>query len=137
MVNVPNIERVIASIKGLLPETAHVGFNMGTYASPVDGRLADHSGRNCKWVGCMGGHAYMIDTGASVFKTRSDDADEIEEIAAGYLGLDEDQARALFFDLPAYLRLEHIPQQVAIAVLERLARTGRVSWEEETYAAAA
>lgn len=136
MVNVPNIERVVASIKGLLPETAHIGFNMGSYASPVDDRLADHSGRNCKWVACIGGHAYMIDTGASVFQTRSEDTEEIEEIAAAYLGLSEEQARDLFFDLPAHWTLDHIPLQVAIGVLERLAATGRVIWEE-CYAQAA
>jgi hypothetical protein len=130
MVNVPNVERVIASIKGELPETRDLGFNMGAYVYPSCAALPDHSGRALKWVACVGGHAYIIVTGCPFQQAKSEDPDEVEEIAQEYLGLTDAQANALFFDLPAGLALAWIPLDHVVQVLERLIATGEVQWFE-------
>ena len=138
MVNVPNIERVIASIKGELPETRELGFNMGAYVYPSGEALPDHSGRNLPWVACVGGHAYILEIGCSFQQAKDEDPDEIEEIAQLYLGLSHEQADALFFDLPVGLTLAWIPLDHVVEVLERLIRTGEVLWfEGETHVAEA
>ncbi|MBY3231821.1 hypothetical protein [Rhizobium laguerreae] len=130
MVNVPNIERVIASIKGELPETRDLGFNMAAYVYQAGRNLPDHSGRNLPWVACVGGHAYILDVGCTFEQAKHEDPNEIEEIAQQYLGLSDEQANALFFDLPIGLTLEWIPVSHVIEVLERLVRAGEVLWFE-------
>jgi hypothetical protein len=130
MVNVPSIERVIASIRGELPETRHLGFNMGAYVYPSSEALPDHSGRNLPWVACVGGHAYILETGCPFEQAYEEDPDEIEEIAKLYLGLSDEQADALFFDLPVGLTLSWIPLDHVVEVLQRLAQTNEVLWFE-------
>jgi hypothetical protein len=138
MVNVPNAKRVIASIKGLLPETQNLGFNMGGYVYPTSEALPDHSGHNLEWVACVCGHAYILETGCSFQQAKDEEPDEIEEIAQLYLGLSHEQANALFFDLPDHLTLAWIPLDHVVAVLERLIATGEVNWIlEEAHAEAA
>ncbi|SOC90047.1 hypothetical protein SAMN05216358_0066 [Rhizobium sp. AN5] len=137
MVNVPNIERVIASIKGELPETQTLGFNMNSYVDPVSLANPDLSGRDCEWTGCIAGHAYLLEIGCPFTQAESEDTEEIEEIAQHYLGLSREQADNLFFDLPAHLKLARLPASVAIETLERLAATGKVDWLGEKYVDAA
>ncbi|MBD9511581.1 hypothetical protein IB265_33025 [Ensifer sp. ENS10] len=137
MMNVPAIQRVIASIKGELPETQDLGFNMGVYVYPTELGLPDHSGRNLPWVACVGGHAYVLETGCPFEQATQEDPDEIEHVAQLYLGLSDEQADALFFDLPVGLSLEWIPVDHMIEVLERLIQTGDVLWfEGESHIAA-
>lgn len=128
MINVQNIKRVIASIKGEIAETAHIGFNMGTFAAEACGESLDHSGRGCDWVADIAGHAYVLDTGAPIHQTEGDCFDNIEEIAAGYLGLSEEQAQKMFYDLPGHLDLEKIPMDFAIQMLKVLIVTKEVVW---------
>jgi hypothetical protein len=130
MVSVPNIERVIASIKGELPETQHLGFNMGGYVSRTSFNLPDHSGRNCAWVGCIAGHAYTLSTGELPDTVANTLPDPIDKIAGEFLQIDENQARELFFDLPSFITLAFVPQSVALEVLERLKEAGTIEWEK-------
>lgn len=131
MVNVPNIERVIASIKGQIPETSDLGFNMAVYVYPTERtHLPDHSGRDNAWIACVGGHAYILDVGCSYEQAKDEDPSEIEEIAQHYLGLSDEQADALFFDLPVGMNLAYVPASHVIEVLERLIVTGQVLWFE-------
>ena len=137
MVNVPAVRRVIASIKGELPETQNLGFNMGAYIYRSGEALPDHSGRNLEWVGCVCGHAYILEIGCPYEQAKDEDPDEIEGIAQGYLGLTLEQANSLFFDLPEHLRLAFVPLDYVVRTLERLIETGEVNWiEEEPHALA-
>lgn len=131
MVNVPNIDRVIASIKGEVPETASLGFNMHSYVYPTCGVLVDRSGRDCAWVGCIAGHAFMLSSGFDLEEAMGEDCDYVEEVAMDFLGLDPGNAPTLFYDLPAGIALSEITQETAISVLERLKETGQVRWPEE------
>ncbi len=131
MVNVPAVRRVIASLKGEVPETQNLGFNMGVYINTSVVSQPDHSGRNCDWIACICGHAYILSIDCPFEQARQEDANEIEEIAQLYMGLSDDQADELFFDLPAGLSLDWIPVDHAIGVLERLCNTGRIEWFEE------
>lgn len=138
MVNVPAVRRVIASLKGELPETQNLGFNMGVYINTPIATQPDHSGRNCDWIACVSGHAYILEIGCPYQQARDEDPDEIEEIAQLYMGLSYEQANDLFFDLPVSLTLDWIPLDYVIGVLERLIVTGEVRWfEEEAYVQAA
>lgn len=137
MVNVPAVQRVIASLKGELPETQNLGFNMASYIYPTDENLPDHSGRDLEWVGCVCGHAYILEIGCPFQQAADEEPDEIEEIAQFYLGLSDEQADALFFDLPTHIDLAFVPLDYVVRTLERLIETGEVNWIEEPDAVAA
>lgn len=138
MVNVPAVRRVIASIRGELPETQNLGFNMASYIYRSDEDMPDHSGRDLEWVGCICGHTYILEIGCSFQQAMDEEPEEIEEIAQLSLGLTREQADALFFDLPDHLRLAFIPTDYVVRTLERLIETGEVCWiEEEPYVVAA
>lgn len=138
MVNVPAVRRVIASIKGELPETQNLGFNMASYIYRSDENLPDHSGRGLEWIGCVCGHAYILEIGCSFEQAMDEDPNELEDIAQGFLGLSDEQADALFFDLPAHLSLAFVPLDYVVSTLERLIATGRVDWiDDEAEAQAA
>jgi hypothetical protein len=128
MVNVPAVRRVIASIRGELPETRNLGFNMASYIYDASELLPDHSGRNREWVGCVCGHTYILETGSPFEQAKNADPDEIEAVARNCLGLTTDQASELFFDLPAHINLTYAPAEFVIDTLERLAATGEVNW---------
>lgn len=130
MVNVPNIERVIASIRGEVVETEDLGFNMGGYVYPTGAAVTDHSARNCNWVADIAGHAFILSSGFDYREAQGEHPDDIEAEAAEYLGISPTSAPGLFYDLPAHIDLANLPASVAIRALEQVKATGKVSWED-------
>lgn len=128
MVDRNTIDQVIASIKGLNPSTAHVGFNMSTYGAPSTHNLVDHSGRDCKFIADIAGHALLAHTDLTIDQIICADSSELEILAAALLGLNTQQANELFFDLPVYLDLDWIPAETAIGVLNHLKEHNEVDW---------
>jgi hypothetical protein len=108
-----------------------VGFNMGTFVGRTSSHpsLSDHYGFNCRTVACIAGHAYLMATKATTTSAINASSEEIETVAAEFLGLDADQAALLFFDLPDHLTLSDVTVAQAIATLERLRDTGKITWQ--------
>lgn len=130
MVNVANARTLIASLKGEVEHTKHVGFNMNAYISHTEAcGLADMSGRGNYHIACLAGHAYLLMTYSDPDFAAETDPDAIECVAALYLALDYDgQQKDLFWDLPAGTELSDVTVDDAIATLERLIATGKVEW---------
>jgi len=133
--NPVHIARVIAAIQGETQEG--LGFNMGAYIGAAsEGIIGDALGRDCGTVACIAGHAYLLATGNTVEEGIQADSDDIDRIAADYLGIDMCQAATLFYDLPPDVTLCSVSAEDAIATLDRLARTGDVVWNIEELEAA-
>lgn len=98
-----------------------LGFNMADYISEEYDGYTDMTGHMCDTTACIAGWA-AAQTGDFC------NVRDVGTIAREYLGLDENQANALFFGHPINtLMLDVTPAQAA-AVLRRLARTGVVQW---------
>lgn len=131
MAHAAHIAQVVASIRGEAEITRQhdIGFNMGTFVGGMTPTLGDRAGRNCQTVACIAGHAFLLAMQFNVEAAKDADAGDIESVAVEYLGIDEDQAPALFYDLPDHItNLDDVPAAAAIDTLERLAETGRVEW---------
>lgn len=129
MANAGNIALVIRSIIGeIADENEHIGFSMGTYVSGTTEQVADMSGRGCGTVACIAGHAYLLARHFNVEKAMNEDPDDIENIAAEYLGIDAENAAYLFYDLPEGIDLNKVTSADAINTLNHLAKTGQVEW---------
>lgn len=130
MANVGNISLVIQAIRGEHEEAAQreIGFNMGSYVTEVNLDLMDQSHRGCDTIACIAGHAYLLATSNKAEVAMMEDPDEIEAVAAGFIGLSEDEAAHLFYDLPAGHELKDITAAQAIDTLSRLAETGKIEW---------
>lgn len=140
MVNVPNIERVIASLEGKLPETRSIGFNMGGYVAPTSSILSDQSGRGRTWVACIAGHAYLLATHNAPDIAMHVSPQKIEKVARAFLDIPDEIGTPLFFDLPEEVTLCTVSLKAALAVLNKLKKTGVVDWSiarSEAYAKAA
>ena len=130
MADAGNIALVVGSILGKTDRIAthDVGFNMGTFVADVGDTMPDRTGRDCRTVANIAGHAYLLAT-ASTFQTAKDaDPDEIERCAADFLGLDADEAAHLFYDLPRDVALDDVTVEKAIETLNHLAETGKDHW---------
>lgn len=126
-----NVSRLIEVLKGELSVFGEViGFNMGTYVGSRDQHadLIDHRHGVCRTVACLAGSAFLLATGAPSSRAVQTDPDEIERVAREFLGIDEDTASCLFYDLPDEVDLSMVTTEEAIACLEILKDTGRVDW---------
>lgn len=130
MANADNIALVIQSILGEISHTAEedIGFNMATYGGYADASLGDKMRRGCGSVACIAGHAYLLANPFGIRKMIDTDADEIEQVAANFLGIDGDDIPHLFYDLPGLQSLDSVTAEQAIDTLSRLAATGVVEW---------
>lgn len=130
MANADNIALVIQSIIGEAECSSgeDVGFNMGSYVAATDLDLEDKSNRGCGTIACIAGHAYLLATAHNSSQAMKADADEIETVAADYLGIDADEAAHLFYDLPLEHELKDVTADQAIDTLKRLSETGVVEW---------
>ncbi|PZR92294.1 MAG: hypothetical protein DI537_14000 [Stutzerimonas stutzeri] len=132
MATLRNVERLIRVLRDdhLAVDGEAIGFNMGTFVGHTSSHasLEDRFGFNCRTVACIAGHCYLMATSASISEAINADSDEIETVAADFLGIDTEQANLLFFDLPEHMSLEDVTPLQAIATLERLKETGKVIW---------
>lgn len=129
MANAGNIALVIRSIKGEIAEGAErVGFSMNTYCSDPEDLVVDMTGHSCGTVACVAGHAYLLAMQFNLARAKAADSDEIEDVAAAFLGIEGDAAAHLFYDLPVEIDLQKVTPEMAIETLTRLAETGRVEW---------
>lgn len=124
MANAENVALVIGAIKG---ET-EIGFNMASYVCSTSLDLEDKTDRGCNTIACIAGHAYLFATANNPEAAMDEDPDEIELVAGAWLGISEDEARHLFYDLPIGFELKDISAAAAIETLQRLAETGVVKW---------
>lgn len=133
MVNVHNVDRVIAAIRGEFRED--VGFNMNFWTDNIDNVEEDHSGRNCGTVACIGGWCNIIENTDKGWDAFGDD-DGLR--AADFLGLDYPTAHQLFYPVErsedgtswTIYDYEKITVEHAVEVLELLKETGKVCWDE-------
>lgn len=129
MVNKLNINLVIQSIRGdIMKGDKRVGFSMNTYCSDPEALVVDMTGHNCGTVACVAGHAYLLEMQNDITRAKAADCDEIEDVAATFLGIEGDDAAHLFYDLPVEIDLQQVAPEMAIETLTRLAETGRVEW---------
>lgn len=130
MANADNVALVIQSIMGEAEFKAHeeIGFNMGSYVAITDASLEDKSRRGCGTIACIAGHAYLLATSDDPEAAMEMDADELESVAADYLGLTQDEAAHLFYDLPMGHALSDITVDQAVDTLKRLSETGIIEW---------
>lgn len=124
MVCSTNISKVIASIEN----NSTVGFHMGIHVCKADKIISDKSGRAVKFVACIAGHAVLACSAQPADLLAATNYALIEKTARDYMGLTDDQARRLFFDLPDRIDLENVTPQMAVMVLKDLAVTGEVRW---------
>ena len=130
MVNKLNIDLVIQSIRGaIMKEDERVGFSMNTYCSDPEALVVDMTGQGCGTVACVAGHAYLLAKQNGTAKAKATDCDEIEDVAAAFLGIEGDDAAHLFYDLPVEIDLQKVTPEMAIKTLTRLAETGQVEWK--------
>ena len=130
MVNVENILRVADAIEK--HEIPWLGFNMGDWFNRING--TDYSNHGCKTVACIGGWANVlqISTAEDDYSREKSLPESIwdTELAREWLGLSEEQAKALFY--PAgYIDplIYSLPR--AVAALRHLVATGEVNWNLE------
>lgn len=129
MVNSAHIALVIQSIKGEIAEgSERVGFSMNTYCSDPEALVVDMTGDDCGTVACVAGHAYLLAKQFNITEAKGADCDEIEDVAAAFLGIEGDDAAHLFYDLPVEIDLQQVTPEMAIETLTRLAETGLVEW---------
>ena len=112
--NVENILKVAEAIEQ--HSIADLGFNMSIVTGPVRPDRLDMSGHNCGTVACIAGWTN------AVFKNASPHT----PAAAGYLGLEADQADELF--CPEGWMDGDIKPEQAVRTLRHLAVSGEVDW---------
>lgn len=126
-----NFASLIDALKGELSIRGEViGFNMSTFVGSRDQHadLRDHKHGVCRTIACIAGTCYLLATNSAPMAAMQADPDEIERIAAEFLGLDPYTAAELFYDLPDQINLSEITIEQAISTVEHLAATGVVSW---------
>jgi hypothetical protein len=106
------------SIRGL-------GFNMGDFIASWN---EDNSGHHCGTTACIAGWAYHLakrrKTAVNVDRYPGGAGD----VARDWMGLSDRIAGGLFYARGRTAALEEIPASHAVAVLRRLAETGKVDW---------
>lgn len=130
MANADHIALIIQAIRGESEYLGQerVGFNMASYVCNAGVDLEDKSKRDCGTIACIAGHAYLLATSNEAEQAMGEDPDEIEAVAAGFIGLSDDEAAHLFYDLPAGHQLKDVTAEQAIETLTRLAQSGAVQW---------
>lgn len=125
-----NVANLRALAKHLRTPLAAKHFDLETYfdlGPRQDDEPVAKAIRSCGTVACIAGHALVLSAPADVVP---EEGEEIHDRAAAWLGLDAEQAHALF--LPAGTRVNYMAVTAAIAanVVERLANTGEVLWPD-------
>jgi hypothetical protein len=98
-------------------------FDMKYWAATEEGNPVSRQKflTDCGTAGCIGGWTMaLFQTGRNLHQTTSS--------AGRFLGLDEEQASALFF--PEGTAAWNAPQEGAANVLDHLLRTGEVDWSQ-------
>lgn len=116
-----NIERlkILADVvEGGLPE---ITFNMQEWLSEG----------GCGTVACIAGFAWMVMPQAEM---EAIDAEGVSDIAAAWLGLDEETANALFVpisekDVFSWMSYAQISRGMAARSIRILVETGKVDWK--------
>lgn len=117
--NIERLKILADAVEGGLPE---VKFDMQEW-------LAE--GRSCGTVACIAGFAWMVMPQAEL---EAIDAEGVGDIAAAWLGLDTETAKALFVpasegDVFGGISYAQISRGMAARSIRILAETGKVDWK--------